>query len=239
MVLPRHLTEAAQELRRPRSGTLASPAAALPKHFDELCAELTKTSQQVQDGLTSGCHAPRVLVVGETSGVVSSMFLPAGADVATCDLYPSEIDYVPHFQGDALHVQNLGWDLVIAHPPCTYLSAVSSQWLSHEPGRRPALESAARVFKSMASATAPFVAVENPRMHAEARRLVGGLTPTQFVQPWEHGTGHQKATGLYLTKGLPPLQPTCVVDGRESAMANLSPSPPLSLIHISEPPRPS
>ena len=225
VVLPRHLTEAAQELRRPRSGTLASPAAALPKHFDELCAELTKTSQQVQDGLTSGCHAPRVLVVGETSGVVSSMFLLAGADVATCDLYPSEIDYVPHFQGDALHVQNLGWDLVIAHPPCTYLSAVSSQWLSHEPGRRAALESAARVFKSMASATAPFVAVENPRMHAEARRLVGGLTPTQFVQPWEHGTGHQKATGLYLTKGLPPLQPTCVVDGRESAMANLSPSP--------------
>ena len=138
--------------------------------------------------------------------------------MATCDLYPSEIDYVPHFQGDALHVQNLGWDLVIAHPPCTYLAAVSSQWLSQEPGRHAALESAARVFKSMASATAPFVAVENPRMHAEARRLVGGLTPTQFVQPWEHGTGHQKATGLYLTKGLPPLQPTCVVDGRESAI---------------------
>ena len=77
----------------------------------------------------------------------------------------------------------------------------------------------------MVSADAPFVAVENPKMHADALRLIGGLTPRQYVQPWEHGTGHQKATGLYLSPSLPSLVPSHPVEGRQSAMADLSPSP--------------
>jgi hypothetical protein len=145
--------------------------------------------------------------------------------VATCDVKPSEIDYVPHFQGDCKYIHDLGWDLVIAHPPCTYLSAVGSKWLSVEPDREQALRSSARLFLCMLDAKAPFVAVENPRMHPLAQLLVGGRTPTQIAQPYEHGTGHRKATGLFLTPNLPPLTPTCLVDNRVSAMADLSRSP--------------
>jgi hypothetical protein len=62
-------------------------------------------------------------------------------------------------------------------------------------------------------------------MHSLAQLLVGGRTPTQIAQPYEHGTGHRKATGLFLTPNLPPLTPTCLVDDRVSAMADLSRSP--------------
>jgi hypothetical protein len=166
----------------------------------------------------------RVLVTGEISGVVSSMFLRTGADVASCDLYPSEIQHVPHFLGDASHIQDLGWDLVIAHPPCTYLSSVSAQRIAKEPDRIRSVASSACGFLSMWRADAPFVAVENPKMHCLARESVGGLQPTQTVQLYEHGTGHQKATDLCLSD-LPPLQPTCLVSGRDKPLANLSPSP--------------
>eukprot|EP00962_Isochrysis_galbana_P026911 scaffold8412_cov142-Isochrysis_galbana.AAC.1 len=64
------------------------------------------------------------------------MFRLAGAQVATCDLLPSEIDYVPHFQGDCKHIQDQGWDLVIGHPPCTYLSAVGAGWLAQIGARK-------------------------------------------------------------------------------------------------------
>jgi hypothetical protein len=153
------------------------------------------------------------------------MFRMAGAHVAICDWKPSEIDYVPHFQGDCKYIQDLGWDLVIAHPPCTYLSAVGSKWLSVEPDREQAVRSSARLFLSILDAKAPFVVVENPRIHPLAQLLVGGRTPTQIVQLYEHGTDHCTATGLFLTPNLPHLTPTCLVDDRVSAMADLSRSP--------------
>eukprot|EP00962_Isochrysis_galbana_P037802 scaffold13282_cov100-Isochrysis_galbana.AAC.1 len=102
------------------------------------------------------------------------MFRLAGAQVATCDLLPSEIDYVPHFQGDCKHIQDQGWDLVIGHPPCTYLSAVGAGWLKSEPEREQAVRSAAKLFVSICESQAPFVAVENPKMHSLATDLVGG-----------------------------------------------------------------
>eukprot|EP00962_Isochrysis_galbana_P020664 scaffold6055_cov108-Isochrysis_galbana.AAC.1 len=72
-------------------------------------------------------------------------------------------------------------------------------WLKSEPEREQAVRSAAKLFVSICESQAPFVAVENPKMHSLATDLVGGRKPTQYVQPYEHGTGHQKATGLYLT----------------------------------------
>lgn len=72
----------------------------LPIHFDKICATLGNIRRDVEAVQTDGISSPRVLVFGETSGVVSSMFLLAGADVATCDLFPSEVDYIPHFDGD-------------------------------------------------------------------------------------------------------------------------------------------
>ena len=76
----------------------------------------------------------------------------------------------------------------------------------------------------MTEARAPFVAVENPVMHRHGRQQLGGRGPDQYVQPWQHGTPHQKRTGLFL-EHLPALQPTCVVEGRERAMANLPATP--------------
>jgi len=87
------------------------------------------------------------------------------------------------------------------------------------------VRSAAKLFVSICESQAPFVAVENPKMHSLATDLVGGRKPTQYVQPYEHGTGHQKATGLYLTYNLPLILPTCIMAERTSAMADLPRSP--------------
>jgi hypothetical protein len=252
VILPRHITEAAQALKNPTlTGTLMSPAATLPEHYDSLRAELNKISNIISNDKILSKMPLKVLVIGEVSGVVSSMFRMAGAHVATCDWKPSEIDYVPHFQGDCKYIQDLGWDLVIAHPPCTYLSAVGAKWLAVESDREQTVRSSARLFLSILDSKAPFVVVENPRMHSLAQLLVGGRTPTRIVQPYEHGTGHRKATGLlvggrtptrivqpyehgtghrkatglFLTPNMPPLTPTCLVDDRVSAMADLSRSP--------------
>ena len=125
------------------------------------------------------------------------MFQAAGADVATCDYKPTETPHIPHYMGDAAHVQDLGWDLVIAHPPCTYLSHAGISWLYKDPERWAQLIDNAAVFRRMHAAKAPFVAVENTKHHRFGRRLVGA-SPDQYVHPWQHGTGHTKPVALFL-----------------------------------------
>ena len=204
---------------------LPSPADVLPKHYEELVLKLRAVGESALSHQGAGLPPPKVLIAGETSGRVATMFKMAGADVATCDLQPSECAAIPHFIGDAALIQDLGWDLVIAHPPCTYLTNAGVSWLSKDPGRSKDVAANAEQFRAMRAAKAPFVAVENPKMHALAQRLTQTQGPTQYVHPWQHGTGHTKVTGLYLSGGLPPLQPTCEVEGREHAMARLPPSP--------------
>ncbi len=97
--------------------------------------------------------------------------------------------------------------MVIAHPPCTYLTNSGVCHLHTDPTRWAKLEAGAAFFRAMLDAPAPRVAVENPIMHRYARELVGGVRPTQIVQPWQHGHPESKATGLWL-RGLPPLRPT-------------------------------
>ena len=120
--------------------------------------------------------------VGETSGTISRMFREAGADVATCDLNPSASDSpdTPHFQGDASHIQDLGWDLVICHPPCTYLSNAGVQYLHTEPGRFDRMLEGVAEFKSQHATKAPFVCLEQPKIHGYARQELGGLQTTQL-----------------------------------------------------------
>jgi hypothetical protein len=108
VILPRHLTEAAQALKQRSSGTSASPSATLPVHYDFLCDQLSKLNDLVTADANLRSLPPRVLVVGETSGVVPPMFQMAGAQVAACDLYPSEIEYVPHSLGDCKYIQDIG-----------------------------------------------------------------------------------------------------------------------------------
>ena len=205
------------------SQPMLSPSDAVPEHIDLIQSTLAQIRGETLELSGGGVPPPRVLVVGERSGVVARMFKQAGADVATCDLEPSECKEIPHFQGDAAYIQDLGWDLVICHPPCTYLANSGLTWLYSDPDRWQHLIANAALFRRLYAARAPYVAVENSKMHRYGRALVGQIDPSQYVHPWQHGTGHTKPTALYL-RNLPALKPTCVVDGREAALAKLPPS---------------
>jgi hypothetical protein len=172
----------------------------------------------------------RVLVACEFSGIVRDAFLAYGHDAMSCDLLPSERPG-PHIIGDALELlASRHWDLLIAHPPCTYLANSGVRWLyggkgiERDPGRWAAMEAAAAFFRAFLDTPhADRVAVENPVMHSHGLALVG-RPASQFVQPWMFGHGEVKATGLWL-RGLPPLVSTHVVTGREARVHRMAPGP--------------
>ena len=199
-----------------------SPAAVEPENIDDVVDALARCKAAASSLSGGGSRRVRVLVVGERNAVVARAFRDAGADVATCDLEESKDTSIPHYKGDAVDIQDLGWDLVVAHPPCTYLANSGLCWLHRDPERWSHVVNNAAVFRTMYKAKAPFVAVENSKMHRYGRALVG-VGPTQYVHPWQHGTGHTKPTALYL-QNLPPLKPTHIVTGREHALAQLPPS---------------
>lgn len=153
----------------------------------------------------------RILVACEYSGVVRDAFIAAGHDALSCDLLPTEIKG-PHYQGDVMDVLGDGWDLMIAHPPCTRLTNSGVRWLHVPPnGKTKAeiwqdLDAAAEFYKMLRDAPIPCKAIENPIMHRYAReRIIIGAR--QVVQPWWFGEPEFKATGLELI-GLPFLVPT-------------------------------
>ena len=150
----------------------------------------------------------RVLVACEYSGIVRDAFLKAGHDAISCDLLPTESPG-PHIQGDVTELLQEPWELVIAHPPCTYLANSGVRWLHERPGRWEKMREGAEFFRKCLSANSPRVCVENPIIHKHAR------LPhyTQRIQPWQFGHGEMKAVCLWL-KGLPPLFDTRVVTGR-------------------------
>lgn len=147
----------------------------------------------------------RVLVACEFSGVVRDEFIARGHDAYSCDLLESETPG-PHYQGNVFDIINEGWDLMIAHPPCTYLSNSGVCWLKTDPTRHAKMVDGAEFFKKLLNANIPKIAVENPVMHGYAKTIIGA-TQTQVIQPWMFGHMEQKATCLWL-KGLPPLVPT-------------------------------
>lgn len=147
----------------------------------------------------------RVLVACEYSGVVRDAFLARGHDATSCDLLPTDSPG-PHYEGDVFDVLGDGWDLMIAHPPCTYLTNSGVRWLTTQPKRWQELIEGAAFFRELLHAPIPRIAVENPVMHKWAALIVG-RRQDQVVQPWMFGHLESKATGLWL-KGLPPLMPT-------------------------------
>ncbi len=182
----------------------------------------------------------RVLIACEFSGIVRDAFLERGHDAVSCDVLPTERPG-PHLQADirAVLAQTIiPWDLMIAHPPCTYLANSGVRWLYGGKGttvdrtRWIAMEEAAVFFANLLTAPIRRVAVENPIMHKYAKGQIrfhaGGPAIDDVeitsVQPWQFGTPETKATQLWL-RNLPPLVPTNVVDGRTPRVHFASPGP--------------
>ena len=164
----------------------------------------------------------RALVACEYSGRVRDALIAVGVDAVSCDLLPTETPG-PHIQGDVLALLREPWDLVIAHPPCTYLCNSGVRWLHERPGRWEKMREGAEFFLACLDANAPRVAVENPVMHRYAREIVGRRQDFS-VQPWQFGDAAKKRT-CFWTRGLPPLVPTSTMRA-EDAKADCHLAPP-------------
>lgn len=150
----------------------------------------------------------RILVACEFSGRVRNAFLDKGHDAYSCDLVPSSLlPFDRHIIGDVLPLLRERWDIVIAHPPCTYLCASGVRWLKTQEGRLGKMWRAREFFIACLNANADKVCVENPIMHRRASYKIP--PPSQRIQPWQFGHNEQKLTCLWL-KGLPKLKPSIV-----------------------------
>lgn len=147
----------------------------------------------------------RVLVGCEFSGTVRDAFAARGHDAWSCDVLPSETPG-QHYQGDLREFLDAGWDLLIAHPPCTHLAVSGARWFKDKKD-----EQAHGLGFVMQLWAAPVdrIAIENPISILSSR----WRKPDQIIQPWQFGHGETKATCLWL-KGLSKLLPTDIVDGR-------------------------
>lgn len=161
----------------------------------------------------------KVLVACEYSGKVRDAFLRLGHEAMSCDILPTDAPG-PHYQGDLFDVIDYPWDIAIFHPPCTDLAVswarhFSSKWMD---GRQAASVSFFMRIQR-ASTHIPKTATENPVC------IMSSLwrKPDQVIQPWMFGHGETKATCLWL-KGLAPLKPTNVVDGRDNRIHKMPPS---------------
>ena len=158
----------------------------------------------------------RILVACEYSGRVRDAFISRGHDAISCDLLPSETPG-PHVQGDVVPMLAQNWDMIVAFPPCTYLSSSGIHWNSRIPGRDKLTQEASEFFMLFANSPCPRIAIENPVgvMSSKWRK------PDQIIQPWMFGEDASKRTCLWL-KGLPPLQPTNILTRQR--YANQTPS---------------
>jgi hypothetical protein len=146
----------------------------------------------------------KALVACEYSGRVRDALIAVGVDAISCDLRETE-QPGPHIVGDVRPLLRKRWDLVIAHPPCTYLANSGVRWRV-ERMEWAEVSDAARFFLGCLNANAPRVAVENPVMHSYGRDAIGGMRPAFTVQPWQFGDPERKRT-CFWTRGLPPLVP--------------------------------
>lgn len=158
----------------------------------------------------------KVLIACEFSGTVRDAFLRLGHDAMSCDILSTEAPG-PHYRGDVRDVLDYPWDLMVAHPPCTHLSVSGARHFDSKrvDGRQ---QAAVSFFMMLAKADIPRIAIENPVciMSTLWRK------PDQTIQPWQFGHGETKATCLWL-KGLSPLVPTKIVQGREARVHRMPP----------------
>lgn len=158
-----------------------------------------------------------VLIACEFSGVVRRAFRERGHAAYSCDLESAEDGSWQHFRGDVRNILDWGWDLMIAHPPCTHLAVSGARWF-HE--KLPEQAAALEFVRVLMEAAIPRIAIENPISIISSRIR----KPDQIIQPWQYGHGETKATCLWL-KGLAPLRPTQIVGERESRIHRMAPGP--------------
>jgi len=158
----------------------------------------------------------KILIACEFSGVVRDAFSKLGHDAWSCDILPTE-SAGNHIQTDVLTILNDGWDMMIAHPPCTHLAVSGARWFKD---KREEQFAAIEFFMALVNAPIPKIAIENPVSIMSTRYR----KPNQIIQPWQYGHGETKATCLWL-KNLPLLQPTNIVKGRKPRVHLLPPSP--------------
>ena len=159
----------------------------------------------------------KVLVACEYSGRVRDAFLALGHDAMSCDLLPTDVPG-PHYQGDVFDIINDGWDLMIAHPPCTHLAVSGARHFAAK--QASGVQQEALLFvQRLLDAPIQRIALENPISIISSRIR----KPDQIIQPWQFGHGETKATCLWL-KNLPLLAPTNIVEGREARVHKMPPS---------------
>ncbi|MCK5520341.1 MAG: DNA cytosine methyltransferase [Candidatus Marinimicrobia bacterium] len=151
----------------------------------------------------------KVLIACEFSGIVRNAFIERGHDAVSCDIETSEKPGA-HIIGNVLDLLDDGWDMMIAHPPCTYLCNSGVRWLHEIPGRWELMRSASKFFYEFVESSIHKICIENPIPHKY------GKLPkySQIIQPWLFGHNETKATCLWL-KNLPKLKPTNIVSGRQ------------------------
>lgn len=167
----------------------------------------------------------RVLIACEFSGIVRRAFRALGHDAWSCDLLPAEDGDKHHFQQNILEMlprtgyseHHAGYDLLIAHPPCTHLAVSGARWFADKVVEQLA---ALEFVRRLLDAPIERIALENPVSIISSRIR----KPDQIIQPWQFGHGEVKATCLWL-KNLPKLTPTAVVEGRHPACWLASPGP--------------
>jgi site-specific DNA-cytosine methylase len=157
----------------------------------------------------------KILIACEFSGIVRDSFLKMGHDAYSCDLLPSE-NPGPHFQGDVRDVIEDGWDMMIAHPPCTHLAVSGARWFKYKQKEQ---QEALDFVRFLLNAPIDKIALENPIsiISSKIRK------PDQIIHPWQFGHNEEKTTCLWL-KNLPKLVSTNVVEGRFSKVLSLGPS---------------
>lgn len=146
----------------------------------------------------------KILIACEYSAIVRDAFRDKGHDAWSCDILETEGSPDYHIIGDVLNVLNDGWDMMIAHPPCTYLANSGVRWLYNSPHRWKDLIDGACFFRKLLEAPIPRIAIENPVIHGYAKQIIG-IEPTQTFQPWQFGDNESKRICLWL-KGLPKLR---------------------------------
>lgn len=150
----------------------------------------------------------KVLIACEYSGAVRDAFIRAGHAAMSCDLLATEAAG-PHYQGDVRDILDHDWDLMVAHPPCTYLCSSGLHWNKRRPERAQQTAEALDFVRMLLNAPIERIALENPIgcISTQIRK------PTQTIQPWQFGHDASKATCLWL-KNLAPLTPTQTIAPR-------------------------